>query len=119
MTDAQQAAAASANDAVAAAAAESYPRIVAALIRVVVHPRRFRGTAVVHQLEQIAYRGVPIIVLISFLVGCIVSQQGIFQLVKFGATPFVIDLIGILVLRELVARAGCCVVTVVSTSAAC
>ena len=34
MTDAQQAAAASANDAVAAAAAESYPRIVAALIRV-------------------------------------------------------------------------------------
>jgi phospholipid/cholesterol/gamma-HCH transport system permease protein len=56
---------------------------------------------VINQLEQIAYKGVPIIVLISFLVGCIVSQQGIFQLVKFGATPFVIDLIGILVLREL------------------
>ncbi|MBQ0822382.1 MULTISPECIES: MlaE family lipid ABC transporter permease subunit [Microvirga] len=75
--------------------------LISALIRVVVHPRRFRGTAVINQLEQIAYRGVPIIVLISFLVGCIVSQQGIFQLVKFGATPFVIDLIGILVLREL------------------
>ncbi|MBB4039752.1 phospholipid/cholesterol/gamma-HCH transport system permease protein [Microvirga flocculans] len=75
--------------------------LVAAMVRVIVHPRRFRGTAVVNQLEQIAYRGVPIIVLISFLVGCIVSQQGIFQLVKFGATPFVIDLIGILVLREL------------------
>ena len=43
----------------------------------------------------------PIIVLISFLVGCIVAQQGIFQLVKFGATAFVIDLTGILVLREL------------------
>ncbi|NBJ10804.1 ABC transporter permease [Microvirga arsenatis] len=75
--------------------------LVAALVRVVTHPRRFRGSAVINQLEQIAYRGVPIIVLISFLVGCIVSQQGIFQLVKFGATPFVIDLIGILVLREL------------------
>ena len=75
--------------------------LVSAMIRVIIHPRRFRGTAVVNQLEQIAYRGVPIIVLISFLVGCIVSQQGIFQLVKFGATPFVIDLIGILVLREL------------------
>jgi phospholipid/cholesterol/gamma-HCH transport system permease protein len=75
--------------------------LISALIRVVVHPRRFRGTAVINQLEQIAYKGVPIIVLISFLVGCIVSQQGIFQLVKFGATPFVIDLIGILVLREL------------------
>jgi phospholipid/cholesterol/gamma-HCH transport system permease protein len=64
-------------------------------------PRRFRPSAVVNQLEHIAYRGVPIIVLISFLVGCIVAQQGIFQLVRFGATAFVIDLIGILVLREL------------------
>ena len=54
-----------------------------------------------HQLEQIAFRGVPIIVLISFLVGCIVAQQGIFQLRKFGATPFVVDLVGILTLREL------------------
>lgn len=75
--------------------------LVSALIRVIVNPRRFRGTAVVNQLEQIAYRGVPIIVLISFLVGCIIAQQGIFQLVRFGATPFVVDLIGILVLREL------------------
>jgi phospholipid/cholesterol/gamma-HCH transport system permease protein len=75
--------------------------LIAALVRVIVQPRRFRGTAVINQLEQIAYRGVPIIVLISFLVGCIIAQQGIFQLVLFGATPFVVDLIGILVLREL------------------
>jgi len=75
--------------------------LASALLRVLLNPRRFRGTAVVHQLEQIAYRGVPIIVLISFLVGCIVAQQSIFQLVRFGATPFVVDLIGILVLREL------------------
>ncbi|HZB62189.1 MAG TPA: ABC transporter permease [Microvirga sp.] len=75
--------------------------LIAGLVRVIVNPRRFRGTAVINQLEQIAYRGVPIIVLISFLVGCIIAQQGIFQLVLFGATPFVVDLIGILVLREL------------------
>jgi phospholipid/cholesterol/gamma-HCH transport system permease protein len=75
--------------------------LVSALLRVVARPLKFRGTAVVNQVEQIAYRGVPIIVLISFLVGCIVAQQGIFQLQKFGATAFVIDLTGILVLREL------------------
>jgi phospholipid/cholesterol/gamma-HCH transport system permease protein len=75
--------------------------LTAAIVRVITHPRRFRGTAVVNQLEQIAYRSVPIIVLISFLVGCIVAQQSIFQLQRFGATPFVVDLIGILVLREL------------------
>ncbi|WP_425515166.1 MlaE family lipid ABC transporter permease subunit [Microvirga terricola] len=75
--------------------------LVSALLRVTIRLRRFRGTAVVNQLEQIAYRGVPIIVLISFLVGCIIAQQGIFQLQRFGATPFVVDLTGILILREL------------------
>lgn len=75
--------------------------VVAGLLRILVNPRRFRFPALVHQLEQIAFRGVPIIALISFLVGCIVSQQGIFQLQRFGAQPFVVDLVGILVLREL------------------
>lgn len=75
--------------------------VVGAFLRVVTHPSRFRGTPLVHHLEHIAFRGVPIIVLISFLVGCIVAQQGIFQLRKFGATAFVIDLTGILTLREL------------------
>ena len=73
----------------------------AALGRLALHPRRFRGTALVNQLEQIAFKGVPIITLISFLVGAIIAQQGIFQLQRFGATSFVVDLVGILVLREL------------------
>jgi phospholipid/cholesterol/gamma-HCH transport system permease protein len=38
--------------------------------------------------------------LISFLVGCIIAQQTIFQLERFGASVFVVDLIGILMLRE-------------------
>jgi phospholipid/cholesterol/gamma-HCH transport system permease protein len=75
--------------------------IVTALLRVVLMPSRFRVPALVNQLEQIAFRGVPIIVLISFLVGCIVAQQGIFQLQRFGAQTFVVNLVGILNLREL------------------
>ena len=74
---------------------------VSALIRVVTRPQRFRGPSMVHHLEHIAFRGVPIIVLISFLVGCIVAQQSIFQLQRFGAQAFVVNLVGILVLREL------------------
>jgi phospholipid/cholesterol/gamma-HCH transport system permease protein len=64
-------------------------------------PGKFRWASLVHQLELIAFRGAPIIVLISFLVGCIVAQQGIFQLQRFGATAFVVDLVGIITLREL------------------
>jgi phospholipid/cholesterol/gamma-HCH transport system permease protein len=75
--------------------------VVAALGRVILNPRRFRFTSLVFQLEQVGLRSVPIICLISFLVGCIVAQQTIFQLRRFGATAFVVDLIGILTLREL------------------
>ena len=72
-----------------------------ALVRVLAHPGRFRLTSLVHQLDKVAWRGVPIILLITFLVGCIISQQGIFHFRKFGADVFVVDMIGILVLREL------------------
>lgn len=75
--------------------------LMAALGRVLRDPRRFRGTSLVNQLDQIAWRGLPIIVLISFVVGAIIAQQGIFQLQQFGAATFAVDLIGILVLREL------------------
>ncbi|MCO5092495.1 MlaE family lipid ABC transporter permease subunit [Bosea sp. (in: a-proteobacteria)] len=68
---------------------------------VILRPRRFRGPSLVNQVELIAFDGAPIIMLISFLVGCIVAQQGIFQLQRFGAAAFVVDLTGILVLREL------------------
>ena len=69
--------------------------------RVVAEPRQLRGTALVNQLDLIVLRGVPIMALISFLVEGIIAQQGIFQLRQFGAGAFVVDLVGILVLREL------------------
>ncbi|MBK3402166.1 MlaE family lipid ABC transporter permease subunit [Methylorubrum populi] len=75
--------------------------VVAAGGRVARRPQTFRMAALVNQLEQVALRGVPIIVLISFLVGGIVAQQGIFQLQRFGAQSFVVNLIGLLILREL------------------
>nr|WP_238206224.1 MlaE family lipid ABC transporter permease subunit [Methylobacterium aerolatum] len=75
--------------------------VVAACGRVALRPGSFRGTALVNQLQQMALNGAPIIVLISFLVGGIVAQQGIFQLQRFGAQTFVVNLIGLLILREL------------------
>jgi phospholipid/cholesterol/gamma-HCH transport system permease protein len=75
--------------------------VVVGSLSVVLGPRKFRGPSLVNQIELIAFNGAPIIMLISFLVGCIVSQQGIFQLQQFGATAFVVNLTGILILREL------------------
>jgi phospholipid/cholesterol/gamma-HCH transport system permease protein len=75
--------------------------VLAAAGRVIIRPRGFRLTSTVHHLEQVCWRAVPIVVLITFLIGCIISQQGIFHFRKFGADIFVVDMLGVLVLREI------------------
>ncbi|MDB5640846.1 MAG: conserved rane protein of unknown function, partial [Hyphomicrobiales bacterium] len=75
--------------------------VVNSMAKAILKPARFRGTSIVYHIESFAFRSLPIIVLINFLVGCIVAQQSIFQLQKFGAATFAVDLIGILALREL------------------
>jgi phospholipid/cholesterol/gamma-HCH transport system permease protein len=75
--------------------------LAVALVRVVAQPRRFRLTALVHQLDNVGWRAVPIMLLITFLIGCIIAQQGIFHFGKFGADIYVVDMVGILVLREI------------------
>ena len=74
---------------------------VVSLGRVIVQPSRFRLPSVVNQVEKMAFRGAPIIILISLLVGAIIAQQSLFQLQTYGTSAFVADLLGILVLREL------------------
>ncbi len=75
--------------------------VLAAIGRVIRHPRSFRLISTVHHLEQVCLRAVPIVILITFLIGCIISQQGIFHFRKFGADIFVVDMLGVLVLREI------------------
>jgi phospholipid/cholesterol/gamma-HCH transport system permease protein len=75
--------------------------VLAATGRVLTHPRSFRLTSTVHHMEQVCWRAVPIVVLITFLIGCIISQQGIFHFRRFGADIFVVDMLGVLVLREI------------------
>lgn len=72
-----------------------------ALLNVLPRPRSFRLTSAVHQLDRVAWQAVPIIVLITFLIGGIIAQQGFFHFRKFGADDYVVDMVGILVLREL------------------
>ncbi|MBV2144480.1 ABC transporter permease [Falsochrobactrum sp. TDYN1] len=57
--------------------------------------------AIINQMDRMGVGAIPIIVLMSTIVGAIIAQQGAFQLRYFGAEIFVVDLVGILVLREL------------------
>src|SRR6201993_3968937 len=54
----------------------------------------------VHQMDRVAWRPVPIVLLITFLIGGILAQQGLFHFREFGAEIYVVDMVGILVLRE-------------------
>jgi phospholipid/cholesterol/gamma-HCH transport system permease protein len=82
--------------------------IAATVARVLVNPRVLRLTSVVHHLDRVGWQAVPIILLITFLIGAIIAQQGIFHFRKFGADVYVVDMVGILVLREV----GVLIVTV-------
>jgi phospholipid/cholesterol/gamma-HCH transport system permease protein len=72
-----------------------------ALFGVLRRPRSLRLTSLVYQFYKVGWQAIPIIVLITFLIGAIIAQQGIFHFRKFGADSYVVDMVGILVLREL------------------
>ncbi len=64
-------------------------------------PRSLRFKSLVYHLDEVGWQAIPIIALVTFLIGAIIAQQGIFHFRKFGAESFVVDLVGILVLREI------------------
>jgi phospholipid/cholesterol/gamma-HCH transport system permease protein len=64
-------------------------------------PRSLRLKSLVYHLHQVGWRAIPIIALVTFLIGAIIAQQGIFHFRKFGAESYVVDLVGILILREI------------------
>ncbi len=72
-----------------------------ALVGVLRRPRSLRLTSLVYQLYRVGFQAIPIMVLITFLIGAIIAQQGFFHFRKFGANSYVVDMVGILVLREL------------------
>jgi len=59
----------------------------------------FRET--IRQVYQTGVRAIPIVCLISFLMGLVIAYQGATQLAKFGADVFVADLVTISILREM------------------
>ncbi|MEZ5811437.1 MAG: MlaE family lipid ABC transporter permease subunit [Rhizobiaceae bacterium] len=60
-----------------------------------------RPAAIVHQMDRMGVGALPVVLLMSTIIGAIIAQQGAFQLRYFGAEIFVVDLVAILVLREI------------------
>jgi phospholipid/cholesterol/gamma-HCH transport system permease protein len=80
---------------------EMVATLAIAIVRLFLRPRSFRLTSVVYHIYRVGWQALPIMLLITFLIGGIIAQQAIFHFRKFGAESNVVDMVGILVFREL------------------
>jgi phospholipid/cholesterol/gamma-HCH transport system permease protein len=75
--------------------------VTVTISRLLPHPRRLRLTATLVQIEQTGLNALPIVGLLSFLIGIVFAYQGSDQLRRFGAEIYTVNLLGIAILREL------------------
>lgn len=70
------------------------------LVRNALRPSQWRVTSIVAQVEETALNAVPIIALLTFLVGAVVAFLGATILADFGASIYTVNLVGFSFLRE-------------------
>lgn len=75
--------------------------LVMALMRRLIAPERFRFAALVTHMMRTGLTAVPIIALMSFVIGAIIAQQGAYQLSFYGAEPMAVDMVAVLVTRDM------------------
>ena len=66
----------------------------------VMHPARMRWRPILHNIRSAGFDALPIIGMLSFLLGIVIAYQAADQLRQYGANIFVADLVGLSMLRE-------------------
>jgi phospholipid/cholesterol/gamma-HCH transport system permease protein len=74
--------------------------VLETLGKTLANPFRMRATSTVYHMEQTGLNAVPIVSLISFLIGAVLAYQGSEQLRRFGGEIFTVNLVGVSFLRE-------------------
>lgn len=76
-------------------------RLVTALGRLARGRARFRGSELALLIQQSGFDALPIVTLVTFLLGLILAFVGAVQLQTFGATIYVADLVGVAMVRDM------------------
>ena len=76
-------------------------RVSVTFARAALHPHRLRPISIARHVYDTGITAIPIVALIAFLISVIIAYMSAQQLISFGATIFVVDLVTIGVLREL------------------
>ncbi|MFI0471399.1 MlaE family lipid ABC transporter permease subunit [Halomonas sp. HMF6819] len=74
--------------------------VLATALPIMINPRRWRVTATVAHVQQSGLNAVPIVMLLTFMVGAVVAFLGATVLQSFGATVYTINLVAFSFLRE-------------------
>jgi len=70
------------------------------LLRILRRPSHFRWKALLGSIYRTGFEALPIIGLLSFMIGVVLTYQMGVQLQTYGANIFIVDLLGLSVLRE-------------------
>jgi phospholipid/cholesterol/gamma-HCH transport system permease protein len=72
-----------------------------ALIHIILHPKSLRGTDTITNMQKTGVDALPIVALISFLLGLIMAFMSSVQLQQLGANIYVASLVSLAMTREL------------------
>lgn len=75
-------------------------QILATMVAILPRPRRWRMTSLVAHIHQTGLNALPIVALLTFLVGAVVAFLGATILDDFGATIYTVNLVAFSFLRE-------------------
>ncbi len=75
--------------------------LFSALLIYLLHPKSIRFKEIYHAIEESSINALGIIALTTFLIGVVLAYQSSIQLKMYGANIFIVDMLGISVLREL------------------
>lgn len=76
-------------------------QFIARLFRNIFQPSNVRFTSLVFYMEQVGLRAIPIVAMLSFLIGLVVAYMGMAELSKFGAKVLAVKLVEVSIFREL------------------
>lgn len=75
-------------------------RLAIEMLRILKHPSHLRISSIAAAIYRTGYQALPIIALLSFMIGVVITFQMGLQLKNYGANIFIVDLLGLSILRE-------------------
>lgn len=69
-------------------------------LRLATNPKHLRWSALASTIYRTGFSALPIIALLSFMIGVVITYQMGLQLKTYGANIYIVDLLGLAILRE-------------------